>query len=237
MARQQRRNGTREGLIRHLCQTCGLDRKTAERMAPKDDMPSSRRSLDASELRRYEEAVHRVYGGNSRRTDARTRAVLLLLPEIGLRVSEVMKLDIRDVELRNGRPVSLRVLGKGNKNQPHGKLRTVRLSQKAQALLGHWLERRGSRSGPLFLGPGGGKFTPASIREAMRKIGRVSGITGMNPANRREHLLTPHMLRHTAATQAVMRCEDPKLVQAMLGHGKPGSSIRLSKTTLTYLDV
>jgi len=75
------------------------------------------------------------------------------------------------------------------------------------------------------------------VRATLRKIAAKAGLAGKNPANPHEAFLTPHMLRHTAATEAVRHGADVKDVQAMLGHGKPGTSSRLSRTTLTYLDV
>lgn len=136
----------------------------------------------------------------------RDLAVLELLYGTGVRVSELCGLDIDDLD--TGRR-TVRVLGKG------GRERTVPVGEPAVRAVQDWL-RAGrpalstESSGPaLFLGVRGGRLHPTSARRIVHdRIGEVGQVPD----------LSPHGLRHSAATHLLEGGADLRSVQEILGH-------------------
>lgn len=133
-------------------------------------------------------------------------AMLELLYATGIRVGELVGLDVDDVD--DDRRV-LRVLGKGRKE------RTVPYGAPAARALEAWRVRGrpglvGERSGPaLFLGARGGRIDQRAVREMVhRRLAQVPGVPDMGP----------HGLRHTAATHLLEGGADLRSVQELLGH-------------------
>lgn len=136
----------------------------------------------------------------------RDRLVLELLYGCGIRVAELVSLDLTDLD-RHRRV--LRVLGKGNKQ------RTVPYGGPAEEALRRWLAEgrpawQQPRSGPaLLLGRRGGRLDQRTARAAVnRATAAVAGGRG----------LSPHGLRHTAATHLLDGGADLRAVQELLGH-------------------
>jgi integrase/recombinase XerC len=136
----------------------------------------------------------------------RDRAVVELLYAAGVRVSELVGLDIDDVD--RGRRV-VRVLGKGNKQ------RTVPYGVAADQALDDWLARGrpalvADHSGPaLFLGVRGRRLDPRAVRTIVHR--RALAVPGAPN-------LGPHGLRHSAATHLLEGGADLRTVQELLGH-------------------
>lgn len=133
-----------------------------------------------------------------------TRLAVTLMLATGARVSEVASIRICDVDLTNG---TVRIVGKGNRE------RQVFLAndELTNTVRGH-LQRNRRSSGPedrLLVGAAGRALTPASIR------GRLKGLASAAGLSRK---VTPHMLRHTAATALVESGVDIRFVQKLLGH-------------------
>jgi len=212
-----RRNGNRSALVAHLVCACGMDRADAERIAPTKDVASPRRALSPEQLRKFEATVRR------RVDDPAVRTLLLLLPATGMRVGEACALEMDAfAETRRGR-LRAGVVGKGNKP------RTVTLGRRGTALVRAYLrERPASASDRVFVGPRGGKITPAMVQAACRDVAAVLGAP-----------ITPHVLRHTYATIRVLECRDLESLRVQLGHGKldgKRKTKRLPQVTMTYLD-
>jgi integrase/recombinase XerC len=136
----------------------------------------------------------------------RDRAMLELLYATGVRVGELVGLDIDDVSLG---PNLVRVMGKGAKE------RTVPFGLPAATALQGWLQLgRGqvvtAGSGPaLFLGRRGGRVDPRQVRSAVHQVMRhLPDIPDVGP----------HGLRHSAATHLLEGGADLRAVQEMLGH-------------------
>jgi integrase/recombinase XerC len=136
----------------------------------------------------------------------RDRLVLELLYASGIRVSELVGLDVDDVD--RGRRL-VRVLGKGRKE------RSVPYGLPAEAALDAWLTRGRpalvtAESGPaLLLGRRGRRLDP---REARRTVHQAVAATPGAPD------IGPHGLRHSAATHVLEGGADLRSVQELLGH-------------------
>ena len=136
----------------------------------------------------------------------RDRLVLELLYASGIRVAELVGLDVDDVDRRRR---VLRVLGKGAKE------RTVPYGQPADRALDQWLSHgRPALAGPasggaLLLGVRGGRLDQRAVRAIVhRAAGAVPGAPDLGP----------HGLRHTAATHLLEGGADLRAVQELLGH-------------------
>ncbi|MCX6812442.1 MAG: tyrosine-type recombinase/integrase [Candidatus Berkelbacteria bacterium] len=130
----------------------------------------------------------------------RDRLILELLFSTGLRVSELAKLDVGDLNLERG---EIPVRGKG------GKVRVVFLSKSASEILQIYLKLIGE-SEPLILNKiGGHRLTVRSIERIVASYGKISGI---------RKKVSPHTLRHTFATDLLINGADLRSVQSLLGH-------------------
>ncbi|HME07219.1 MAG TPA: site-specific tyrosine recombinase XerD [Bryobacteraceae bacterium] len=139
-------------------------------------------------------------------TGLRDRAMLQFLYATGVRVSELCKIQVSDVESSLG---FARVMGKGKKQRliPVGRtaLGAIEeyLAQGRPALL------KGRRSPYLFVTARGGAMTRQGFWKLLGLHGKQSGIF---------HNLTPHVLRHSFATHLLEGGADLRSVQTMLGH-------------------
>ncbi len=151
-------------------------------------------------------AVVESTGGAEGPVGLRDAVVLELLYASGIRVSELVGLDVDDVD--RGRRL-LRVLGKGRKE------RSVPYGAPAERALDAWLVRgrpalATTGSGPaLLLGLRGGRLDP---REARRTVHAAVARTPGAPD------VGPHGLRHSAATHVLEGGADLRSVQELLGH-------------------
>lgn len=134
--------------------------------------------------------------GVARQAGARHRAVVTLLADLGLRVGELVGLDVADVGVERGHR-TVRFVGKG------GRSRRRVLTVEAAAALDDYLVLRGGEDGPLFMTSTGGRIDRHSVFRLIRRLAREAGIAA---ADR----LSPHSLRHAFATAA--RAEDRKSV-------------------------
>ena len=138
----------------------------------------------------------------------RDRAILELFFSTGLRVSELCKLKIENVNLKKD---EFTVRGKG------AKLRVVFLSDDAKQAIQEYLKTRQDMNPFLFIShdkAASGReeqvgLTPRSVQRLVQKYAKVAGITKE---------VTPHTLRHSYATDLLMNGADIRSVQAMLGH-------------------
>jgi integrase/recombinase XerC len=136
----------------------------------------------------------------------RDRALMELLYASGLRVSELVSLDLGQINLNTG---EIRVWGKGAKERvvlmgkPAALALNAYLSQGRPRLLGK------KKNNALLINRDGGRLTGRSIQRILTKYARVAGI------KKRVH---PHMLRHTFATHLLDGGADLRVVQELLGH-------------------
>ena len=137
----------------------------------------------------------------------RDRAILETMYSAGLRVAELVGLNLSDWD-RDA--AILRVMGKGRKE------RIAPLGKPASAALQLWLTQRvispkakAKDQDALFLNKNGGRITTRSIGRMLEKYLQDTGLS---------HLTTPHTLRHTFATHLLDGGADLRSVQELLGH-------------------
>ncbi len=140
----------------------------------------------------------------------RDKAILEMFFSTGLRVSELVGIDRDDIDFDRR---ELGIVGKG------GRARVVFLSARAADWLQKYLDARHDKYSPLFIrhsgrvGPGVSdekmRLTPRSVQRMVKKYARKMKI----PVE-----VTPHVLRHSFATDLLMAGADIRSVQEMLGH-------------------
>ena len=139
-------------------------------------------------------------------TGLRNRCLMGLMYEAGLRIREALALKPRDVVLEEKRVEVLR--GKG-----HSPRTVYYRSDELSILLERWKERRppGDYLFPVVKGAGkGGHLSPWAFRRTFR--GYVER-AGLDPGT-----VTPHVLRHTCATELLRRGVNLRVIQEALGH-------------------
>jgi integrase/recombinase XerD len=187
---------------------------------PKATKRAATASLTLEEAREFVAA--------SKTVSPRAYALALLLLSTGLRISEVLAADSRDLRAHAGGQVVLRVERKGGVRAqvavPHPVAQALEACGRSRAAKGRQLVRRvgGHRiaSGPLFTGRSG-RMTASESRREFERICRAAGWA--------MDRVTAHGLRHTFATTAVEACDATvRQVQHALGHASVD-------TTETYL--
>jgi len=143
----------------------------------------------------------------------RDRAILELFFSTGLRISELCALSIDDVDLTRE---EFSVRGKGDK------VRVVFLSDAAKATLRDYLSKRKDLDDALFVRYGrkandGGelRLQPRAVQRLLKRYAAAAGIT---------RKVTPHVIRHSFATDLLSNGADLRSVQALLGHAHIGTT-------------
>lgn len=143
----------------------------------------------------------------------RDKAILELLFSTGLRISELCALSIDDIDLSRE---EFSVRGKGEK------VRVVFLSPSAKKTLQDYLKHRKDLDGAMFVRYGrkmndGGdlRLSPRAVQRLLKKYATQSGIT---------RKVTPHVIRHSFATDLLSNGADLRSVQALLGHANIGTT-------------
>ncbi len=182
----------------------------AEKLAPLDptdeiDAPRPGRRLPVL-LSRAEIEALLVAPDPRKAPGRRDRAMLELLYATGLRVSELVSLELNDVDLESRMLVAR---GKGSKERvvpmgaPAAEALKAYLSGARDVLL------RGRRSKDLFVTPRGGRMTRQGFSKLLGRHALTAGI---------RRRVSPHKLRHSFATHLLEGGADLRAVQAMLGH-------------------
>ena len=140
----------------------------------------------------------------------RDRAILELLYSSGIRVGELVGLNLNHLDLELG---IAKVMGKGRKE------RIVPVGSKSVESLKAYLEEKGgvNLEEPLFVNARGGRLTARSVGRLIKKYTKRSGIF---------RRISPHTLRHTFATHLLDAGADIREIQEMLGHASLSTTQR-----------
>ncbi|MDM4766687.1 tyrosine recombinase XerC [Pelomonas sp. SE-A7] len=160
--------------------------------------------------------------------EARDRLIVELLYGCGLRVAELVGLDLHAgaaaagwVELGNA---ELQVLGKGSKR------RSVPLGKAALEALEQWVPLRAAIARPdepaLLVGPRGGRFQAGQVRARLKARALAAGM----PSH-----VHPHMLRHSFASHLLQSSGDLRAVQELLGHANISTTQVYTKLDFQHL--
>lgn len=134
----------------------------------------------------------------------RDRAIMELLYSSGLRLAELISLELSDADLRDA---TVRVTGKGTKT------RIVPVGRQALAAMSGWLKVRALLAKPedttLFVSPRGGPLRPRTVQMWLKRWGIIQGV---------QQSIHPHLFRHSFASHLLESSGDLRAVQELLGH-------------------
>jgi integrase/recombinase XerC len=153
----------------------------------------------------------------------RDRALLELLYATGLRVGELVSLDLEALDLPGA---LVRVRGKG------GRERIIPFGRKAAGALRQWLDAsaelrvRGQAPDALFLNLRGGRLTDRSVRRVLDRRLREAAILAH---------VSPHALRHSFATHLLGAGADLRAIQELLGHASLSTTQRYTHVSAEAL--
>lgn len=160
---------------------------------------------------------------SDRPLDLRDKALLELLYASGIRVSELVAIDLADVGFAER---LVRVRGKGKKE------RLVPFGRSAAASVEAWRRVRGDRLGDradanaLFLNYRGGRLTSRSVERIVAKYIRRTAVA--------RHI-SPHSLRHSFASHLLGRGADLRTIQELLGHASLATTQKYTHMDLKQL--
>jgi integrase/recombinase XerD len=153
----------------------------------------------------------------------RDKAMLELLYATGIRVSELVQLNLSDIHLNMG---FIQCMGKGNKE------RIIPLGKMAQAAVERYLQNgrtlmlKGKKTEALFLNHHGNRLSRQGFWKILKQLAKKAKI---------EKDLTPHTLRHSFATHLLENGADLRAVQEMLGHADISTTQIYTHVTKTRL--
>ena len=167
--------------------------------------------LEIDEIQKINESVRLLYQDEF--ILSRNFFIINLFLHTGLRISELVSLDVKDME-KTKKNEFLQIIGKGNKER----VIPINISQLCEELSDHnsliekYLDYRKSikcDDDALFVSKNGKRLTPRSIQMKLKKIISYSNI---------DKEITPHKLRHTFATHFLRNGANIRIVQEVLGH-------------------
>jgi integrase/recombinase XerC len=162
--------------------------------------PKTRRKLP--QLLDTDQTAQLLNFAPSQSLELRDAAMLELFYGSGLRLAELVALDVRDLDLADG---FVTVTGKGRK------VRQVPLGRFCIAALRAYLASRDATdpSAPVFTGRGAARISPRTVQQRVRRLSqRQLGSSEVHP----------HMLRHSFASHLLESSGDLRAVQELLGH-------------------
>jgi site-specific recombinase XerD len=182
----------------------GLGRPVVRR----EDLPAKApRALTEEQVRRLLRMADRA--------SARDRAIVVTLLFTGLRLAELVALDLDDVRVSARKGLVIVRPGKGDA------YREVPLNALLRQVLEEWLEYRPQMAGEgeraLFVGRGGRRLSKRSVDDVVRGLGKDAGVK-----------LSAHLLRHTFLTVLVRKGNDLVMVAELAGHRRLETTRRYS---------
>lgn len=141
-------------------------------------------------------------------------AIITFLLHTGLRVSEMCRLTVADITIKE-RSGSVTVIGKGNKQ------RVVPLNVTVRNALVEWLNVRGYEPGPLFISQKGGRLSTRSVERLVKKYAYHAHLEDV----------TPHILRHTFCKSLIDAGVSIDRVADLAGHESLDTTARYTRPT------
>jgi integrase/recombinase XerD len=146
----------------------------------------------------------------------RELAILETFYSTGCRVSELIGIKLNDIDWTTN---SVHLFGKGKKH------RTSYLNAKALVAIKEYLGSRKYASEYLFCNDrGGGQMKKENVERMIRKLAQRAGMEGKG--------ITPHVMRHTTATQALQSGMPIQDIQQLLGHANVSTTMIYAKTSM-----
>jgi integrase/recombinase XerC len=215
----QRALATLRTYFRFLCLEAGLDSNPAEAVPHPRVERLLPEVVTSVELQQLLESFDETPAGR------RDRAIVELLYGAGLRVSEVVGLNLADIQLRQR---ILRVRGKGRRERivPFGR----RAEQALRAYLparSEWRRKKAlDDDDPLFINQRGTRLSDRSVRRLLdAAVQRTASL----------HRLHPHALRHAFATHLLEAGMDLRAIQELLGHSSLATTQVYTNIDLAHL--
>jgi len=163
--------------------------------------------------------IHSIDGSDV--LDLRDRAMVELMYSSGLRVSELVSINLTDIDLSNA---TLRVIGKGRKE------RILPIGSYAVQSVDEYIRKRGelskSETEALFLNKNGGRITTRSVARIVKKYLHKCAINKN---------VSPHTLRHSFATHLLGSGADIRFIQELLGHASLSTTQRYTSASIEHL--
>ena len=153
----------------------------------------------------------------------RDRTILEVFYSTGIRVAELTKIKIEDLDFEGK---IIRIKGKGKKE------RLALFGKKAKTILNYYLQirpllmRTGSKESSLFLNYRGGKLSEKQVQRIVEKYWMVSELSKK---------ITPHSFRHSFATQLLNRGADLRAIQELLGHESLATTEKYLHVDISHL--
>lgn len=165
------------------------------------------------------EKTNNLLDGAEEFSKERDMAFLELLYGCGIRVSELVGIDLEDIDLREG---WLRVRGKGNKE------REVPVPERAVAAVERYLETRSAQASEraLFVNSRGGRLGDRQVRRLVKQYALL--VTG-------DSTVHPHSFRHAYATHLLSDGADLRAIQELLGHARLSTTQKYTQVSLKDL--
>ncbi len=209
-------------VLRSFFQFCIQKKWTKDNPAKVVSTPKQEK-LVPSFLSEEEMAVLLELPGSGKPLDRRNKALLELLYATGLRVSELVGLDLMDINFDER---LLRVRGKGKKERivPYG-----RVSEKS---LRHYLESRCQiaqgrlDTAAVFLNYRGQRLSTRSVQRIVRSYIQETAL---------KRKISPHSLRHSFASHLLSRGADLRAIQELLGHASLATTQKYTHLDLKHL--
>lgn len=175
--------------------------------------------LEADELDRFIEAIRlRTWSGSPRLSSYCFRALVEVLLATGMRISEALSLNRDSINTEKREAV---IIGKGNEQ------RTVFFTERALQWLFRYTDLRNDSSTPLFATTAGGRLSINTVEHVFRRVGRWAGL---------DKRVTPHMLRHTMATNLLRNGCPIGYIKELLGHHQLETTCRYYLGILSKAD-
>lgn len=161
--------------------------------------------------------------GRTEALQARNRAIFELLYATGIRLAELVGLDVADVDPTNH---YVRVLGKGRKERivPVGEYAMACVHNYCQNYRGQLLQNKENPA--LFLNAAGERITPRGVQYVLEECCKLLAV---------HKRITPHTFRHTFATHLLDNGADLRSIQELLGHSNLSTTQIYTKVTRSHL--